>query len=70
MPQEQLLKIFPSEKSESTYVVSGTKDRAYIKATGVAMKNRKVNDAITRIRRGGSDFKTAEWTAKMLSRTY
>lgn len=64
------LKIFQSEKSTSTYVVSGTKARAYIRVTGEAMHNRKVQDELARVRRGGCDMDTAEWTARMLSKTY
>lgn len=70
MPMSEELKVFPSEKSASTYVVSGRKDRAFLRATGEAKFNKKVKDEIARIRRGGCDFDTAEWTAKMLAKTY
>ena len=70
MTQAQELKIFQSEKSASSFIVSGTKTRAYIKATGEAMRNAKVNAEIARVRRGGCDLDTAIWTARMLSKTY
>ena len=70
MAQAQELQIFPSEKSNSTYVVSGTKERAYLRVTGDALFNQKVKDEMARIRRGGCDMQTAVWTARMLSKTY
>lgn len=65
-----VLKIFESTKSKSTYIVSGCKERAYIKATGEASSNAKVKAEIERIRKGGCDLDTALWTAKMLASTY
>lgn len=65
-----VLKIFESTKSKSTYIVSGSKERAYIKATGEASSNAKVKAEIERVRNGGCDLDTALWTAKMLSSTY
>lgn len=70
MQQAQELKIFRSEKSASSFIVSGKKNRAYIKATGEAMRNPKVNAEIKRVRTGGCDMDTAVWTAKMLAKTY
>ena len=64
------LKIFESTKSKSTYIVSGCKERAYIKATGEASMNAKVKAEIERVRKGVCDLDTALWTAKMLSSTY
>ena len=64
------LKIFQSTKSASSFVVSGTKNRAYIRATGTAAKNPKVLAEIRRVRLGGCDMATAEWTARMLAKTY
>lgn len=66
---DQLI-IIESEKSASTFVVSGRKERAYIRATGEASRNRKVKDEIERVRRGGCDLETAKWTARMLAKTY
>jgi hypothetical protein len=65
-----VLKIFESTKSKSTYIVSGCNERAYIKATGEASTNAKVKAEIERIRKGGCDLDTALWTAKMLASTY
>lgn len=70
MAAAEELKIFQSEKSASTFIVSGTKTRAYIKATGEAMRNPKVNAEIKRVRTGSCDMDTAVWTAKMLAKTY
>ena len=65
-----VLKIFESTKSKSTYIVSGCKERAYINATGEASKNTKVKAEIERVRKGRCDWDTAVWTAKMLAATY
>lgn len=65
-----VLKIFESTKSKSTYIVSGCKERAYIKATGEASTNANVKAEIERIRKGVCDLDTALWTAKMLASTY
>ena len=65
-----VLKIFESTKSKSSYIVSGCKERAYIKATGEASTNAKVKAELKRIRTGACDWATAEWTARMISNTY
>jgi hypothetical protein len=59
-----------SKKSNSIYTVSGTEERAFLTVTGEAYSKAKVQKEIARIRRSGSDFDTAVWTAKMLASTY
>lgn len=61
---------FTSKKSRSTFTVTGDKGRAFITVSGEASYNRKAQDEITRVRRGGCDWDTAVWTAKMLAATY
>ena len=61
---------YKSKKSNSTYTVSMQGDRAYIGVSGEAATNGKVIAEINRIRRGGCDKATAEWTARMLANTY
>ena len=66
MPTEE----FKSSKSNSIYTVSGSKERAFITATGEAYGKAKVNKEINRIRKGGATWDEAVWTAKMLASTY
>lgn len=61
---------FKSNKSNSIYTVSGTKERAFLTVTGEAYSKAKVQKEIARIRQSGSDWDTAVWTAKMLASTY
>ena len=70
MAKASQLKVFESKKSASTFVVSGDERRAYIQATGQAATNPKVKAEIDRVRKGGCDMATAEWTARMLANTY
>ena len=59
-----------STKSNSTYSVQGTKERAYLIVTGEAATKSKVMKEVDRIRTGGATFAEAKWTAKMLARTF
>lgn len=59
-----------STKSNSTYSVQGTKERAYLIVTGEAATKAKVMKEVDRIRTGGASFADVKWTAKMLSRTF
>lgn len=61
---------YKSIKSESTFTATGTHERAFITCSGEAASNPKVQAEILRIRKGGCDFATAAWTARMLARTY
>lgn len=61
---------YKSIKSHSTFTVTGTHERAFITCSGEAASNPKVQAEILRIRKGGCDFATAAWTARMLARTY
>lgn len=59
-----------STKSNSTFSVQGTEQRAYLIVTGEAATKAKVMKEVDRIRTGGATFAEAKWTAKMLARTY
>ena len=59
-----------STRSNTIFTVTGDKSRAYLTVTGEASTNRKGLAEGDRIRRGGSDFATAKWTANQLARTY
>lgn len=59
-----------STRSNSTYSVQGTKERAYLIVTGEAATKAKVMKEVDRIRTGGATFAEVVWTAKMLARTY
>ena len=59
-----------SNKSNSIYTVSGTKERAFLTVTGEAYSKAKVQKEIDRIRKGGESWDQAVWTAKMLSSTF
>ena len=59
-----------STKSNSTYSVQGTEQRAYLIVTGEAATKAKVMKEVDRIRTGGGTFAEVKWTAKMLARTY
>ena len=59
-----------STRSNTIFTVTGDKSRAYLTVSGEASTNRKVLAEVDRIRRGGSDFATAKWTANQLARTY
>ena len=61
---------FTSKKSRSTFTVTGDKGSAFITVSGEASSIRKAQDEIARVRRGGCDWDTAIWTAKMLAATY
>lgn len=61
---------FTSKKSRSTFTVTGDKGRAFITVSGEASSNRKAQAEIERVRKGGCDWNTAVWTAKMLAATY
>lgn len=59
-----------STRSKTIFTVTGDKSRAYLTVSGEAATNRKVLAEVDRIRRGGSDFASAKWTANQLARTY
>ena len=59
-----------STKSNSTYSVQGTEQRAYLIVTGEAATKAKVMKEVDRIRTGGATFAEVKWTAKMLASTY
>lgn len=59
-----------STRSNTIFTVTGDKSRAYLTVSGEESTNRKVLAEVDRIRRGGSDFATAKWTANQLARTY
>ena len=59
-----------SKKSNSIFIVSGTKERAYLTVTGEACYKAKVQKDIERIRKSGATWDEAVWTAKMLASTY
>lgn len=59
-----------STRSNTIFTVTGDNSRAYLTVSGEASTNRKVLAEVDRIRRGGSDFATAKWTANQLARTY
>ena len=59
-----------STRANTIFTVTGDKSRAYLTVSGEASTNRKVLAEVDRIRRGGSDFATAKWTANQLARTY
>lgn len=59
-----------STRSNTIFTVTGDKSRAYLTVSGEASTNRKVLAEVDRIRRVGSDFATAKWTANQLARTY
>lgn len=59
-----------STKSNSTFSVQGTEQRAYLIVTGEATTNAKVMKEIERIRTGGATFAEVKWTAKMLAKTH
>lgn len=59
-----------STKSNSTFSVQGTEQRAYLIVTGEAATKAKVMKEVDRIRTGGGTFAEVKWTAKMLARTY
>ena len=61
---------YKSRKSNSVFIASGEKDRAYLIVTGEAATLPKVLKAIERIRREGGDFATVDWEARLLSNTY
>ena len=61
---------YKSIKSEYTFTATGTNERAFITCSGEAASNPKVQAEILRIRKGGCDFATAAWTARMLAITY
>lgn len=61
---------YKSIKSESTFTVTGTDERAFIICYGEAASNPKVQAEILRIRNSGCDFATAARTAWMLAITY
>lgn len=61
---------FRSKKSRSVYTVSGSVERTFLTVSGEAASNRKVQDEVARIRRSGSSWDEAVWTARMLSNTY
>lgn len=63
-------KEYVSKKSKSRYIVRGTKERAFLVVTGEATTMTKVMEEVRRVRVGGSDFATVEWTARQLSNTY
>lgn len=65
-----MLKIIHSEKSKSAYTVTGEKNRATIQVSGEACENAKVKAELKRIHTVACDWDTAEWTARMLSKTY
>ena len=59
-----------SNKSNSIFAVSGSKERAYLTVTGEACYKSKVQKEIERIRKSGATWDEAVWTAKMLASTY
>ena len=59
-----------STKSNSTFSVQGTAERAYLIVTGEAATKAKVMKEVDSIRTGGGTFAEVKWTAKMLARTY
>lgn len=59
-----------STKSNSTFSVQGTEQRAYLIVTGEAATKAKVMKEVDRIRTGGGTFAEVKWTAKMLASTY
>ena len=59
---------YKSLKSRSTFTVTGDRERAFITCSGEAASNTKVQAEILRIRKGGCDFATAAWTARMLGK--
>ena len=61
---------FKSKKSNSTFTVTGDRNRAYLTVTGEAYAKAKVQKEITRIRQGGATWDEAVWTAKMLASTF
>ena len=66
----EMIDEYKSLKSRSTFTVTGEHERAFITCSGEAASNPKVQAEILRIRKGGCDFATAAWTARMLARTY
>lgn len=61
---------FPSARTHSRFVVSGSKERAYLAAEGEAAMLPKVRKQIEQVRIGGADWATACWMAKQLAATY
>ena len=61
---------YKSTKSESSFKVTGEKDRAYLNVTGVAASNAKVKKEVDRIRRQGGNFDTVSFIARELSKTH
>ena len=61
---------FKSKKSNSIFTVTGDRNRAYLTVTGDAYAKANVQKEIKRIMKGGADWDTAVWTAKMLASTY
>ena len=61
---------FKSKKSRSVFTVSGKTERTFLTVSGEAATNRKVQDEVARIRKGGATWDEAVWTAKMLASTY
>ena len=59
-----------SKKSRTIYTVSGSVERTFLTVSGEMANNRKVQAEIARIRRGGSSWDEAIWTARMLANTY
>lgn len=61
---------YSSSKSKSRFIAKGTPSRAFLTVTGEAATNSKVQKTVNQIRVQGADFATADWTARMLARTY
>jgi hypothetical protein len=61
---------YRSSKSKSRFIAKGTPSRAFLSVTGEAATNSKVQKTVSQIRVQGADFATADWTARMLARTY
>lgn len=61
---------YKAKKSRSVFTAKGTPRRAFIAVTGEAATNSKVQKTVNQIRVQGADFATADWTARMLARTY
>lgn len=61
---------FKSKKSESVFIVEGTKNRAFLYVTGEASLKRDVRKETDRIRIQGAGWYEAIAIAKQLSATY
>lgn len=61
---------YKSIRSETNYVVDGTKNRAWLRVTGQEAQNPKIKRIVENIRKNGSDFDSVAFIARQLSKTY